>query len=102
MSEWFDVWKEKLSHASGIVILYTDDYRARFKEGPLRKEAEAIIEKKEQDSTFMVYVLDPDTCHRGGKHHNTSDVRANLQDKVHAMGDLKGWEAFVANCCTEL
>jgi hypothetical protein len=45
VSGWFDIWRTKLFEASGVVILFTNNYRQRFNEGPLIMEAKAIERK---------------------------------------------------------
>lgn len=59
---WLREWKEQLDRSDGCLVLFTRSYRDKVSvaQSPVRMEAEAIKARLDEDSTFKLFVLDPD------------------------------------------
>ena len=56
---WFETWKAKCIQAKGVIVLFTDAYRAQFSEA-LQKEA-GVIYALFKKGDIMLYIVDPPT-----------------------------------------
>ena len=92
-TSWFDSWKEWLSQADGVLVVFTEAYRwqatAGGKEGAIRMEAEVILERWQRDPAFMIYALDPS---RTGQDY--ANLKFYLEVKEAAM-NAEAWIDFV-------
>ena len=94
---WFEEWGRKLHRAVGVIVIFSEIYRRRFTPS-LQKEAAAILERREKDPDFKLFVYDPlwrnpeDGTVVG--QHQAPVISANIRDGAHQMGDFKTWERF--------
>ena len=95
---WFEEWGRKLHRAVGVIVIFSEIYRRRFTPS-LQKEAAAILERREKDPDFKLFVYDPlwrnpeDGTVVG--QHQAPVISANIRDGANQMGDYKTWERFV-------
>ena len=91
-AQWLDEWRAQLADSAGVLIIRSETYRVKFESNPrsaLRKEARAIMERKEADSSFKVYALDP-----GNSSQGITSIRGLLLDGKLEEGYL-GWNKWV-------
>jgi len=83
----FETWKLKCMAAKGVVIIFSDHYRAHFTK-PLQQEAGVLLYLR-RTKRARLYVLDP-------AKHSENDVRVNIMDESGGgMGNIDEWVQFV-------
>jgi len=82
-------WKKKLGLCSGILVLFTEAYKAQFRTGSdLMSEAVAMWERIDNDPSFKVFILDPDMDGQ-----SPQGLRFYLQDGEQQM-NLENFKSF--------
>ena len=84
---WGPTWTAKCIKAIGVIVLYTDAYRANFTEA-LKLEA-AVILALWKAGSVKLFILDPSDG------NNASNVRSNIMDDAAGMGDIDAWVSFI-------
>jgi len=89
---WFERWQEGLNAASGVLVLFTGEYRERANShvrSALRMEAAAIKERLARDPNFKLFALDPSKEGQG-----YGDLRLYL-DAGETYMNKSSWLAFI-------
>ena len=84
---WLKTWTAKCIQAKGVIVGFTDAYRANFTDA-LKQEASVILALYNAGK-IKLFILDPSDG------SNASNVRSNIQDDSAGMGDIDAWVAFV-------
>lgn len=99
---WLPKWEEQLKDASAVLIIVSEKYAEKLhsttRDGPscLMAEAQAIIERQENDPEFRVYALDP------SKPGHTANDLKELLSKNEREANFLGWQSMVQSPVVDL
>ena len=84
---WFETWKAKCMEAHGVIVCFTDAYRANFTDA-LKMEAGVILSLYKARK-IKLFILDP------SDNTNAANIRMNILDSAPGMGDIDAWPSLV-------